>query len=320
MSRSVRTRAERSGHRFPSPLQPRTDCGGARMEGGVARAEATGGAAVPVLDPALEARGRLVRHAVATVLDALGEHVSVYQAHAQKWGEVAADPATAKLPVLPQAIRHAGQKLPATPPHLIPAHKAFVKTVDRLRKQFRGDAPKPAARRALTKRDSLSAAVRGCFRVLPSVRCLRLLTMLPTLVLPLFFGRVQSFAEPVPGWPVGQEALLTALAEWVRAEAADVRIATGRRSAVTDRSAWVCFDAGANHGVGWEVPPPTGYDTLAGPVGCSSTPFWAVVVMYVRVPDAEVAPSASARHDGGGGGHDLRNTRESAQRRTARTT
>jgi hypothetical protein len=198
------------------------------MEGGVARAEATGGAAVPVLDPALEARGRLVRHAVATVLDALGEHVSVYQAHAQKWGEVAADPATAKLPVLPQAIRHAGQKLPATPPHLIPAHKAFVKTVDRLRKQFRGDAPKPAARRALTKRDSLSAAVRGCFRVLPSVRCLRLLTMLPTLVLPLFFGRVQSFAEPVPGWPVGQEALLTALAEWVRAEAADVRIATPR--------------------------------------------------------------------------------------------
>ena len=109
------------------------------MEGGVARAEATGGAAVPVLDPALEARGRLVRHAVATVLDALGEHVSVYQAHAQKWGEVAADPATAKLPVLPQAIRHAGQKLPATPPHLIPAHKAFVKTVDRLRKQFRGN-------------------------------------------------------------------------------------------------------------------------------------------------------------------------------------
>jgi len=215
------------------------------MEGGVARAEATGGAAVPVLDPALEARGRLVRHAVATVLDALGEHVSVYQAHAQKWGEVAADPATAKLPVLPQAIRHAGQKLPATPPHLIPAHKAFVKTVDRLRKQFRGDAPKPAARRALTKRDSLSAAVRGCFRVLPSVRCLRLLTMLPTLVLPLFFGRVQSFAEPVPGWPVGQEALLTALAEWVRAEAADVRIATPRGQTVRRQSGtWLCSGSG----------------------------------------------------------------------------
>ena len=97
-------------------------------------------------------------------------------------------------------------------------------------------------------------------------------------------------------------------------------VTVARDPAVTDRSAWVCFDAGANHGVGWEVPPPTGYDTLAGPVGCSSTPFWAVVVMYVRVPDAEVAPSASARHDGGGGGHDLRNTRESAQRRTARTT
>ena len=54
-----------------------------------------------------------------------------------------------------------------------------------------------------------------------------------------------------------------------------------------DRSAWVCFDASANHGVGWEVPPPTGYDTLAGPDGCSSTPYWPVVVMYVRVPDAE---------------------------------
>jgi len=124
---------------------------------------------------------------VATVVAALGEHVSVYRSHVQKWMEgVAADPTAATLPVLPQAIRMAGARLPATPSHLIPAHKAFVKTVDRLRKQFRGDAPTPAAQRTLTKRDSLSAAVRGCFRVrVPSVRCLRLLTMLPTLVLPL---------------------------------------------------------------------------------------------------------------------------------------
>ena len=50
------------------------------MEGGAARAEATGGAeAVPVLNPALEDRSRLLRQAVATVLDALGEHVSSYQ-------------------------------------------------------------------------------------------------------------------------------------------------------------------------------------------------------------------------------------------------
>ena len=79
--------------------------------------------------------------------------------------DVASDPAAATLPVLPQAIRMAGARLPATPSHLIPAHKAFVKTVDRLRKQFRADAPKPVARRTLTKRDSLSAAVRGCLRV-----------------------------------------------------------------------------------------------------------------------------------------------------------
>ena len=132
---------------------------------GVARAEAIGGAAaaaVPALDPALEARGRTVRQAVATVLAALGDHVSVYQEHVQKWMEgVAAEPTAATLPVLPQAIRMAGARLPATPSHLIPAHKAFVKTVDRLRKQFRADAPKPVARRTLTKRDSLSAAVRG---------------------------------------------------------------------------------------------------------------------------------------------------------------
>ena len=133
---------------------------------GVARAEAIVGgaaaAAVPALDSALEARGRTVRQAVATVLAALGDHVSVYQEHVQKWMEgVAAEPTAATLPVLPQAIRMAGARLPATPPHLIPAHKAFVKTVDRLRKQFRGDAPEPAARRTLTKRDSLSAAVRG---------------------------------------------------------------------------------------------------------------------------------------------------------------
>ena len=160
------------------------------MEGALARAEATGGAAdaaVPVLDPALEDRGRLVRQAVATVLAALGDHVSVYRRHVEDWmKDVASDPAAATLPVLPQAIRMAGARLPATPSHLIPAHKAFVKTVDRLRKQFRADAPKPVARRTLTKRDSLSAAVRGCLRVrVPSVRCVRLLTMLPTLVLVL---------------------------------------------------------------------------------------------------------------------------------------
>ena len=96
-------------------------------------------------------------------------------------------------------------------------------------------------------------------------------------------------------------------------------VTLARDPAVMDHSAWVCFDASANRGVGWSVPPPTGYDTLAGPVGCSSTPFWPVVVMYVRVPDAGAAPSASAatRSDGGGS-QDLLDTRESAQRKTAR--
>ena len=69
-------------------------------------------------------------------------------------------------------------------------------------------------------------------------------------------------------------------------------VTVARDPAVMDHSAWICFDAGANHGVGWLVPPPTGYDTFAGPVGCSPTPFWPVVVMYVRVPDAAAAPSA----------------------------
>ena len=55
----------------------------------------------------------------------------------------------------------------------------------------------------------------------------------------MFSGRVQSFAEPVPGWPVGQEALLKALAEWVRAEAADVRIASPRGT--------VCVSVGLIH-------------------------------------------------------------------------
>ena len=69
-------------------------------------------------------------------------------------------------------------------------------------------------------------------------------------------------------------------------------VTVARDPAVMDHSAWICFDASANHGVGWLVPPPTGYDTFAGPVGCSPTPFWPVVVMYVRVPDAAAAPSA----------------------------
>ena len=130
---------------------------------GAARAEATGGHAASVLNPALDDRGRLVRQAVATVVAALGEHVSVYRRHAEQWmRDAERGPVAAALPVLPLALRKAGERLPATPPHLIPAHRAFLKTVDRLRKQFRGDAPTPDARRTLTKRDSLSAAVRGC--------------------------------------------------------------------------------------------------------------------------------------------------------------
>ena len=130
------------------------------MEGAARAAEATTADTVsPALDPKLEQRGRLLRQAVATVVEALGEQ-STYRRHVQKWMD-RLDPAARALVALPTAVRMAGKRLPANPPGLIQAHKAFVRTVDHLRKNFRLAAP-VAQRRPLTRHDSLSAAVQAC--------------------------------------------------------------------------------------------------------------------------------------------------------------
>lgn len=53
---------------------------------------------------------------------------------------------------------------------------------------------------------------------------------------------------------------------------------------------WVCFDANANAGVGWQVPPPTGFDTFAPPTHAKATRpwldrYWPVLLTYVRTTD-----------------------------------
>ena len=53
---------------------------------------------------------------------------------------------------------------------------------------------------------------------------------------------------------------------------------------------WICFDANANAGVGWQVPPPTGFDTFAPPTHANATRpwldrYWPVLLMYVRTTD-----------------------------------
>ena len=136
------------------------------MPGGRAAAAAgarEGGAfasAVPtVLDPSLAERGRLLRAAVATIVQALGEQGVTYRRHLHTWME-GLGPSDRILRALPPAVRMAGNRLPASPPGLRSAHKEFVKTVDRLRKSFRTSGPAPRVFR-LTKADSLTSAVCG---------------------------------------------------------------------------------------------------------------------------------------------------------------
>ena len=50
---------------------------------------------------------------------------------------------------------------------------------------------------------------------------------------------------------------------------------------------WICYDANANAGVGWRVPPPTGFDRLepgSAPTASEAPGYWPAVLLYVRVP------------------------------------
>ena len=109
---------------------------GAREGGAFARAVPT------VLDPSLAERGRLLRAAVATIVQALGEQGVTYRRHLHEWME-GLDPSDRILRALPQAVRDAGNRLPASPPGLRSAHKEFVRKVDRLRKSSRTSGPAP---------------------------------------------------------------------------------------------------------------------------------------------------------------------------------
>ena len=60
----------------------------------------------------------------------------------------------------------------------------------------------------------------------------------------------------------------------------------------TARSGWVCYDANANHGVGWEVPPPTGLDTFTPNADKTASAwrnrYWPVAITYVRSTNQQV--------------------------------
>ena len=50
---------------------------------------------------------------------------------------------------------------------------------------------------------------------------------------------------------------------------------------------WICYDANANCGVGWSVPPPTGFDRLdprLAPTDPAAPGYWPMVLLYVRIP------------------------------------
>lgn len=81
------------------------------------------GAVEPVPDDAVASadafvvRRRQVRAAVDTLARALGPHGATYLRNVQKW-ESALVPAAPKLAALPQSVKNAGGRLPATPPEL----------------------------------------------------------------------------------------------------------------------------------------------------------------------------------------------------------
>ena len=84
-------------------------------------------------------RRRQVRAAVDTLARALGSHGATYLRNVQKW-ESALVPEAPKLAALPQSVKNAGGRLPATPPELHSARDAFVRSIDTIRRLFRQPA------------------------------------------------------------------------------------------------------------------------------------------------------------------------------------
>ena len=106
-------------------------------------------------------RRRQVRAAVETLARALGPHGATYLRNVQKW-EGALVPAAPKLAAFPQTVRHAGQRLPATPPELHSARDAFVRSIDTIRRLFRQPAAGSVTRaKAPTRKQTLSSEVRA---------------------------------------------------------------------------------------------------------------------------------------------------------------
>ena len=103
-------------------------------------------------------RGRLLRKAVATAVEALGDHGVAYRRCLQAW---MADyrPAARTIAALPTSVRKAGERLPASPKSLRAAHKELVRSVDVLRKDFRVDVRVRPARPRSLKHASLSSMV-----------------------------------------------------------------------------------------------------------------------------------------------------------------
>ena len=123
-------------------------------------------------------RGRLLRKAVAEVVEAFGDHGVAYRRSVQAW-MAGYRPAARTIAALPQSVRMAGARLPASPESLRAAHKSFVRSVDILRKDFRVDVRVRPARPRSLKHASLSSmvcasrlrtrlAVSGVLRILAS--------------------------------------------------------------------------------------------------------------------------------------------------------
>ena len=125
------------------------------------------GAVDPVPDDAVASadafvvRRRQVRAAVDTLALALGSHGATYLRNVRKW-ESALVPAAPKLAALPQSVRDAGRRLPATPPELHSARNAFVRSIDTIRRLFRQSAAVSVTRaKAPTWTQTLSSEVRA---------------------------------------------------------------------------------------------------------------------------------------------------------------
>lgn len=121
----------------------------------------------------------------------------------------------------------------------------------------------------------------------------------------------QSFAEPVPRWPVGKEALLKALNEWVHAEADAILFAapaSGRSDAKQYVNMLRRWAGNIGAGRGWVIPR-VGANLRAaaravGPV--AEERFDLAVALYRR----EVNKADKAVTSGKGTARDLRRARK----------